>query len=75
MVGNGGILNGSGQGLKIDAHDYVFRYAEQGQGGGGRRREEEGGAGAGGRGEELSPARASSTVWARLLPQAALQLL
>lgn len=25
VVGNGGILNGSRQGLKIDAHDYVFR--------------------------------------------------
>lgn len=32
MVGNGGILNGSGQGLNIDAHDYVFRYAGQGPG-------------------------------------------
>ncbi|XP_025783335.1 alpha-N-acetylgalactosaminide alpha-2,6-sialyltransferase 2-like [Puma concolor] len=25
VVGNGGILNGSRQGLNIDAHDYVFR--------------------------------------------------
>nr|XP_027811591.1 alpha-N-acetylgalactosaminide alpha-2,6-sialyltransferase 2 isoform X1 [Marmota flaviventris] len=25
VVGNGGILNGSRQGLQIDAHDYVFR--------------------------------------------------
>ncbi|XP_047403405.1 alpha-N-acetylgalactosaminide alpha-2,6-sialyltransferase 2 [Sciurus carolinensis] len=25
VVGNGGILNGSRQGLEIDAHDYVFR--------------------------------------------------
>lgn len=40
VVGNGGILNGSRQGLNIDAHDYVFRYAEQGQGGGERGREE-----------------------------------
>lgn len=29
VVGNGGILNGSRQGLNIDAHDYVFRYAAQ----------------------------------------------
>ena len=32
VVGNGGILNGSRQGLNIDAHDYVFRYAGQGPG-------------------------------------------
>lgn len=32
VVGNGGILNGSRQGLNIDAHDYVFRYVEQGSG-------------------------------------------
>lgn len=30
VVGNGGILNGSRQGLNIDAHDYVFRYVESG---------------------------------------------
>lgn len=29
VVGNGGILNGSRQGLNIDAHDYVFRYGRR----------------------------------------------
>jgi alpha-N-acetylgalactosaminide alpha-2,6-sialyltransferase (sialyltransferase 7B) len=32
VVGNGGILNGSRQGQKIDTHDYVFRYGARGQG-------------------------------------------
>lgn len=32
VVGNGGILNGSRQGQNIDAHDYVFRYVQQGPG-------------------------------------------
>lgn len=76
VVGNGGILNGSRQGPNIDAHDYVFRYAEQGQGGGGRSRgRKEEGRGAGRRGEELSPMGASSMVWAGQQPQVALQLL
>lgn len=35
VVGNGGILKGSRQGLDIDAHDYVFRFVCVGGGGSG----------------------------------------